>query len=182
MQDKVRLAARGPRSEHWNSCGWNILSHQHCRLQRDGNDICGCPPLHLKTPVWQHAWYTKVKEQAQFCHAWQRKEYEHSMAIRRVSSNLQRESAGVLAQRGHRRPSPSHSSKPIDCCSCSTCILQDDSFRVWRPALNGYLLMSSLPYFGSFYVEGVGISSRSSYRNSSVMVIFWCPRYLHFSS
>jgi len=26
-------------------------SHQQCRLQRDGNDSYGCPPLHLEAPV-----------------------------------------------------------------------------------------------------------------------------------
>jgi len=61
----VQISARGPKWEHWRSGGWNTRSHQQCRLQRDGNDSYGCPPLHLQSPVWQHACCTKGKIQAQ---------------------------------------------------------------------------------------------------------------------
>jgi len=29
----------------------NTRSRQQCRLQRDGNDSYGCPPLHLEAPI-----------------------------------------------------------------------------------------------------------------------------------
>jgi len=69
----VQNSARGPRCEHWRSGGWNTWPHQQCRLRRDGNDSYGCPSLHLEAPVWQHTRCTKAKDQAQVCHAWQRK-------------------------------------------------------------------------------------------------------------
>ena len=81
----VQNSASGPSREHWWSGGWNIRSHQQCRLRRDGNDIYGCPQLHLQALVWQHAYCTKAKKQAQVCHDWQWKLHEHAMATTRVS-------------------------------------------------------------------------------------------------
>ena len=69
----VKNSARGPRCEHWRSGGWKTRSHQLCRLRRNGNNSSSFPLLHLKAPVWQHARCTKAKEQAQVCHAWQKK-------------------------------------------------------------------------------------------------------------
>ena len=43
----VQNSARGPRWEHWRSGGWNIQSHQQCRLRRNGNINYCCSPLHL---------------------------------------------------------------------------------------------------------------------------------------
>jgi len=42
----VQDSAKNWRWEHWWSGGWNILSHQQCRLWRNGNDSYGSPPLH----------------------------------------------------------------------------------------------------------------------------------------
>ena len=60
----VQKSARGPRWELWRSGGWNIRSHQRCRLQRDGYDFYGYPPLHLEA----HAYCTKAKKHSNFRH------------------------------------------------------------------------------------------------------------------
>jgi len=49
----VQNSVGGPRWEHWRSGGWNTLSHQQCRLQRDGNDIYGCPPIYRRHLYWR---------------------------------------------------------------------------------------------------------------------------------
>ena len=60
----VQKSARGPRWELWRSGVWNIRSHQRCRLQRDGYDFYGYPPLHLEA----HAYCTKAKKHSNFRH------------------------------------------------------------------------------------------------------------------
>jgi len=65
----VQESARSPRWEHSQFVGWNVRSHQQCRLRRDDRDKYGCPPFHLEAPVRQHACCTKAKKKAQACHA-----------------------------------------------------------------------------------------------------------------
>jgi len=90
----VQKSVRSLRCKHWQSGGWNIRSHQQCRLRRDGNDSYGCTPPHLEEPLWQHTCCTKAKKQAQDCHAWQGKQHEQAVATRRFSKNLHRERSG----------------------------------------------------------------------------------------
>jgi len=43
--------AREARGESTDGLAAETLSHQKCRLRRNGNDSYGCPPLQLEAPV-----------------------------------------------------------------------------------------------------------------------------------
>ena len=43
--------AREAQGERTDGVAAEIRSRQQCRLQRNGNDSYGCPPLHLEAPV-----------------------------------------------------------------------------------------------------------------------------------
>jgi len=65
MVSAVQNSDRGPRWEHWQSNGWNTLSHQQCRLRKNAYDSYGCrgPQFHLEAPAWQRRCYAKLWSQ-----------------------------------------------------------------------------------------------------------------------